>query len=73
MNSPFKENESSSTYTSLILSQIRIPINDSVKVDILGRSERTFRMTVQYIAQKYNEQYKTKKDSEGNMWVKRIA
>jgi len=76
MTNPFNENpEGSDSYTEFVEKQIlAIKVDESLKVDVGIKCPAIFRMTIGYVVSKQKDQtkFKTKIDSDGNLWVKRI-
>lgn len=77
-NNPFdKINDESSfrggSYSSLVKKQVLdLEIEQCVKADLLGRSASNFRSTLSYVASNMGAEFKTRKNCEGEIWIKRI-
>ena len=70
---PFKNVTSAGYFTDEIRNQVSsLDVDDVLKVEIGNKSIATFRMTLRYICDSNGFKFKTKKDAEGSIWIKRI-
>ena len=70
---PFENVTGTGYFTDEIKNQVScLNINDVLKVNIGSKSIATFRMTLRHICDSNGFKFRTKKDVEGCIWVKRI-
>lgn len=77
---PFSKDENAGNdfvryYSDAVFSQVsELMIGESIKVDLLGKAARDFRMTLGYLSDKNRVgKFRTKKANDGSLWVKRIS
>ena len=70
---PFENVTGTGYFTDEIKNQVScLNIDDVLKVDIGNKSIADFRMTLRYVCEGNGFKFKTKKDVEGSLWIKRI-
>lgn len=61
-------------YSDFVKEQaLKFSVGESGMIDTGSKSVPDFRMTLRYVSSKFGMKFKTKLDSEGNMWIMRVS
>jgi hypothetical protein len=70
----FKEKSNSPYYVDFVADQVLpIELEESIEADLGGKGVHEFRSALQYVARGYGIKVKTKTNSDGVLWIKRIS
>ena len=71
-NNPF-ENASAGNYVDFVRNQVAsVNVGESIKADLGGKKLPSFRMTLRYVSEGTGFKFKTKSNSDGELWIKRV-